>query len=166
MQLYNTPPYLKRRTPCLYKAKKVYAHNFQKSFSFREGFFVYNKFLWGSVYFKSYPIYGGKGIRVEESFSTFHKFIDWAIEQGYQPDMGLEIDRRDSSKGYSIENCRWVTKLENGLNVRYINLTLEDIRWIRSDDFTYEKAEKKFIASRNTIENIREGRTFVEVPII
>lgn len=115
---------------------------------------------------KSYSMYGGKGIKVDESFSTFHKFIDWAIEQGYEPNKGLEIDREDSSKGYSVENCRWVTKLENGLNVRYISLTLEDVRWIRSDDFTYEKSEEKFIASRATIENIREGRTFIEVPPI
>ncbi len=115
---------------------------------------------------KSYPLYGGKGIKVEESFSTADKFIDWAIEQGYQPDAGLEIDRINSTKGYSIENCRWVTKIENGLNVRYINLTLDDLRWIRSDDFTYKEAEQRFISSRATIENIREYRTFIEAPSV
>ena len=36
-------------------------------------------------------------------------FIKWAEENGYMPYQNLSIDRKDNDKGYSPDNCRWVT---------------------------------------------------------
>ena len=66
---------------------------------------------------KSYHRYGGRGICVcEEWLNDSSAFARWAIENGYEK--GLEIDRIDNDKGYSPENCRWVTKKENTRNTR------------------------------------------------
>jgi len=110
---------------------------------------------------KSYPTYGAKGVKIEESFDTFNKFFDWAINNGYKE--GLEIDRIESDKGYCSSNCRFITKEENNLRGKFINLTLADVKWIRSDEFTYEKALDKFTCSRKVISNIRNYITFKDI---
>ena len=57
-----------------------------------------------------YHIYGGKGITVQESWLTFEGF--WKDNESlYHP--GLTIDRKDSSKGYNIENVRWIPSKQN-----------------------------------------------------
>lgn len=67
---------------------------------------------------KSYPIYGGRGIRVcaEWSKENIHSFFDWAIHHGYKK--GLQLDRIDVNGNYSPDNCRWVTHTENANNTR------------------------------------------------
>lgn len=53
-----------------------------------------------------------KGITVCDLWRTdFMAFINWAEANGYKE--GLQIDRVDNSKGYSHENCRWVTPKVN-----------------------------------------------------
>lgn len=110
---------------------------------------------------KDYKSYGAKGIRVEEDFNTFEKFFMWAIRNGYEPDKGLEIDRVDGTKNYTSSNCRWVTKEENILN--QYNLTVDDVKWIRSDEFTIEEALKKLKCSEYTINNIRNYVSFKNI---
>ena len=57
-----------------------------------------------------YHIYGGKGVTVQDSWLTFEGF--WKDnEHLYQP--GLTIDRKDSSKGYNVENVRWIPSKQN-----------------------------------------------------
>lgn len=63
----------------------------------------------------SYKRYGGRGIRVcKEWEESFEAFEIWAIHNGFHED--LQIDRIDNSKGYSPENCRFVTAKENSRN--------------------------------------------------
>lgn len=56
-----------------------------------------------------------RGITVcDEWRRSFVAFKDWALANGYGK--SLEIDRIDNDKGYSPENCRWVTRKENMRN--------------------------------------------------
>lgn len=56
-----------------------------------------------------YHRYGGRGITIcAEWKQDFKAFYDWAIANGYQDN--LSIDRIDNEKGYSPDNCRWVTR--------------------------------------------------------
>lgn len=65
----------------------------------------------------AYKNYGGRGITVcEEWTHDFMLFYTWAIDNGYKE--GLALDRRDNNKGYSPDNCRFVTHKENDNNKR------------------------------------------------
>lgn len=105
---------------------------------------------------KSFITYGAKGIKVEEGFDTFIKFFDWSINNGYKA--GLEIDRMDSKKGYSPENCRYITKEANTLHS--LNLTVEDVRFMRSEDFNWDLHRSNYKCSDYTLKNILEYNTF------
>lgn len=63
-----------------------------------------------------YERYGGRGIKVcIEWRGSFTKFKE---DMGDIPFEGATMDRKDNNKGYSKENCRWVTNQEN-CNNRY-----------------------------------------------
>lgn len=66
---------------------------------------------------KDYVRYGGRGITIcDEWKNDFSAFYNWSVNNGYSN--GLQIDRKDNSKGYSPENCRWVSAKENSNNRR------------------------------------------------
>lgn len=61
-------------------------------------------------------LYVERGITICEEWWDFEVFYAWAIANGYRE--GLQIDRKDNSKGYCPENCHWVTPKENSNNRR------------------------------------------------
>lgn len=67
----------------------------------------------------SYKSYGKRGIRVcdewlgENGFKNFH---EWAMSHGYSDD--CQLDRIDSDKNYSPENCQWLIRHENAIKQR------------------------------------------------
>ena len=64
---------------------------------------------------KDYPDYGGRGITMcKEWLENFDEFWNWAWEHGYNPELSLE--RVDVDTGYSPENCRWASDIEQKLN--------------------------------------------------
>lgn len=70
-----------------------------------------------------YHRYGERGITVcDEWKNDKEAFCKWALSNGYKP--GLTIDRIDNDKGYSPDNCRWVTTQEQSLNTSTnVNIT-------------------------------------------
>ncbi len=66
--------------------------------------------------------YADRGIKVSEEWVKDKiLFFNWAFANGYNDT--LQIDRIDPDKGYSSDNCRWVTPKENQANRRDRRLT-------------------------------------------
>ena len=71
--------------------------------------------------YKNYNVWGGRGIRMcSEWESDYFAFRTWALQNGWAA--GLTIDRIDCDKDYCPENCRWIKKQEQSLNLRNTNL--------------------------------------------
>ena len=63
--------------------------------------------------------YYDRGIKVCDEWQEFIPFRDWALSHGYDataPRGTTTIDRIDNNKGYSPNNCRFVTQTENSRN--------------------------------------------------
>jgi hypothetical protein len=86
----------------------------EKSLKYRPYGKELDSILWGmkkrcySPSNASYKNYGARGITVCDEWTTDREtFYEWAIRNGYQK--GLTIDRVDPDKGYSPDNCRWIS---------------------------------------------------------
>lgn len=102
-----------------------------------------------------YKDYGGRGITICDEWNNRDKipelnnctkgwieFREWAINNGYSET--LTIDRIDNNKGYSPENCRWVTMKEQCNNRRsnntiaYKGETKNLIQWCTELNLPYD----------------------------
>jgi hypothetical protein len=63
---------------------------------------------------KFYSYYGGRGITICEEWLNFPGFF---ADMGIRPD-GTTLDRIDSDKPYSKDNCRWVDWQTQSINKR------------------------------------------------
>ena len=87
----------------------------------------YEKPLWDRYYHMidrcyndkcdAYKNYGGRGIDVVDEWkNSKQRFFRWCLDNGYSTD--LELDRIDNDKGYSPDNCRFVSRVVNRNNRR------------------------------------------------
>ena len=67
----------------------------------------------------AYKNYGGRGITVCAEWKD--DFAQFYTDMGKRPDDSYSIDRIDNDKGYTPENCRWVTRYEQNRNHRRNN---------------------------------------------
>ena len=64
----------------------------------------------------SYPIYGGRGIRMCRRWSkSFDAFLD---DVGPKPHRNWSLDRIDPERGYEPGNCKWVPAIVQARNKR------------------------------------------------
>lgn len=104
-----------------------------------------------------YAKYGGRGIKVcVEWDHDFLAFYDWAMAHGYQEN--LTIDRIDNDKGYSPENCRWVTqKQQNDNRSNSLRFTIGEEEKTLSEWCRHYKISKK-----NVWDRLQRGWTIEE----
>lgn len=101
-----------------------------------------------------YRRYGGRGIAVcQEWMDSFMAFREWAMSHGYRED--LQIDRIDNDKGYSPDNCRFVTCKANQRN-RSSNQLIE--AWGETKTIVEWTEDARCHVSANTLQSRVSGR--------
>jgi len=96
----------------------------------------------------NYERYGGRGIEIcSEWKDNVMNFYKWALNNGWKK--GLQLDRIDNNKGYSPENCRFVTPKENAnnrrsnFNVSYKGKTQSLKLWTEELNISYPVVHKR-----------------------
>lgn len=112
---------------------------------------------------KSYARYGGRGITMcDEWRNDRQSFIDWCVSHGHSE--GLQIDRIDNDKGYSPDNCRFVTPAENQHNTSQTALSEKTVRLIRGNNvsrrMTQKEMARKLGVSQSRISAVCKNRTW------
>lgn len=111
---------------------------------------------------KSYKWYGARGITICEEWQDYSEFKNWAHSNGYESD--LTIDRIDGDKGYSPENCRWVSMKVQSNNrrsnhrVTYGNEVKSLAEWCEKKGMSYKRVEARIKKLGWTVERALETK--------
>jgi hypothetical protein len=95
--------------------------------------------------------YLARGIGVCDRWRIFENF---KADMGEPPDKRMELDRRDGTKGYSPENCRWLTKKQNNSNrtnlrmISFAGMTMCVADWEKYLNLPEDKLRKKLRFNR------------------
>ena len=102
---------------------------------------------------KCYPRYGGRGIKVCDSWRS--SFMNFFIDMGPCPSPRHSIDRKDNNGHYEPKNCRWATEEEQRRNTRRRLYILIDGKAHLMADY----AKRQGIDMRLVSERLRRGWT-------
>lgn len=99
----------------------------------------------------------------DEWNNDFKAFYDWSMNNGFDP--SLHIDRIDSSKGYSPDNCRWITQKENNRNGAKSVVNKHMVREILLLHGVYSNLDiaKVYGINPSVVTNISKGRLWKDV---
>lgn len=96
--------------------------------------------------FNGFENYGGRGITV--CYRWLNSFENFLSDMGPRP-IGMSIERKDNSLGYSPENCVWATPKEQLNNTRanhfieYDGRTLTLMQWSEKTGIPYRALQKR-----------------------
>lgn len=125
---------------------------------------------------KCYKNYGGRVITLCKEWMIrekngkgnisigYENFRKWALQNGYSDN--LTIDRIDVNKGYSPDNCRWVTMKEQQNNRRnnrlitYNGKTQTMKQWAEELGISYEILESRLNKRHWTVEKAFEKKEY------
>lgn len=124
---------------------------------------------------KDYKDYGGRGIFICDEWNNREKvpevdnatkgylaFKKWALSNGYSDE--LTIDRIDTNKGYSPENCRWVSVKEQNNNKRcnhyitYNGKTQSLMKWCSELGLNYSRVKARLNTCHWSVEKAFETK--------
>jgi hypothetical protein len=112
-----------------------------------------------------YPAYGGKGVTIADQWSTFdgfcadmlHRYNKHYEKHGTDTFLG----RIDTSKSYTPENTRWVTRTRLSYNRRLKRTPKDTVREIRKDYLktkSLRETGKNFSLARSKVGDIINKR--------
>lgn len=85
---------------------------------------------------KSYPSYGGRGIRVCDKWMKFAGFYE---DMGGTYQKGLTLDRKDNDGDYCKDNCQWTTPKAQANNTRANKILI-----VKGEELTLAQACEKY----------------------
>lgn len=114
---------------------------------------------------QNYYLYGGRGIKYEPRWAIFENFLN---DMGDKPNSEVSLERVDNEQGYSKENCRWATRIEqanNKRNSRYLDFMgkrLTVSQWAKEVDLQmktiHQRLSKGWSAERALTEPSFKGK--------
>lgn len=112
----------------------------------------------GNPNYEHFERYGGRGITVcAEWMNDFEAFRDWSMANGYSD--SKSIDRIDNDKGYSQDNCRWVSTQQQVRN-RSVTVSLDHNGQVKT---LKEWADEYGINYKLAHERYRKGWEFEKI---
>lgn len=108
---------------------------------------------------KRYDSYGGRGITIcDEWLNDYPAFRKWAIENGYEDNGKLSIDRIDNDGNYEPNNCRWadiITQANNrssNIVIEYNGKTQTLRQWSEETGISMDALYSRYRAGKTTEE--------------